>query len=91
MSGRPLLKGGRKKPVTVLLRPKVEAQVRAAARNSDVSVSKFIAMLVNDHFMSEARERVGDGQAPILFSKRNIGTDVIHRVLRLSLRETFAC
>ena len=53
------MKGGRKKPVTVLLRPKVEAQVRAAARNSDVSVSKFIAMLVNDHFMSEARERVG--------------------------------
>lgn len=59
MPGRPLLKGGRKKPLTVLLRPKVEAQVRAAARIADVPVSQFIAMLVNDHFMSDAREKVG--------------------------------
>lgn len=59
MSGRPALRGGRKKPLTVLLKPKVEAQVRAAAKRSDVAVSQFIAMLVNDHFMSEAREKVG--------------------------------
>jgi molecular chaperone DnaK (HSP70) len=29
---------------------------------------------------AEARDRVADGQAPILFSKRNIGTDIIHRL-----------
>ncbi len=54
---RPLQKGGRKKPVTVLLRPKVHAQVLHAAKLGDVPVSQFIATIVNDHFMSEARER----------------------------------
>lgn len=29
---------------------------------------------------TRARNRAGDGQAPILFSKRNIGTDVVHRL-----------
>lgn len=56
MPGRPLLKGGRKKPLTVLLKPKIEAQVRAAAKLADTPVSQFIAGIVNDHFMSEARE-----------------------------------
>jgi molecular chaperone DnaK (HSP70) len=30
---------------------------------------------------TEARDRAAEGQAPILFSKRNIGTDVGHRLL----------
>lgn len=52
------MKGGRKKPVTVLLRPKIHKLTFEAAAKSDVSVSQFIAMLVNDHFMTEARERL---------------------------------
>ncbi len=58
-AGRPLLKGGRKKPITVLLRPKVHAQVLQAAKLGDLPVSQFIAALVNEHFLSEAREKVG--------------------------------
>ncbi len=59
MTGRPPLKGGRKKPFTVLLKPKVHAMVIQAAKLRDVPVSQFIASLVNDHFLSEAREKAG--------------------------------
>lgn len=57
--GRPIIKGGRRKPVTVLLKPKIHKLTFDAAAKSEVSVSQFIAMLVNDYFLSEAREKVG--------------------------------
>ncbi len=43
----------------MLLRPKVHAQVIHAAKLGDVPVSQFIAALVSEHFLSEAREKVG--------------------------------
>jgi len=57
--GRPKIKGGRRQPVSVLLRPKVRKAATTAAASAEKSLSAWIAMLVEDHFLTEARERVG--------------------------------
>ncbi len=58
-AGRPLLKGARKKPVTVMLRPKVHALVWSQSKAEQMSVSQWIATRIDEHFLSEAREKVG--------------------------------
>ena len=45
--------------MSVLLRPKVRKAATTAAASAEKSLSAWIAMLVEDHFLTEARERVG--------------------------------
>ena len=59
MSGRPKIKGGRKKPAVAMLTPKERQLAERAAAAAHLSLSAWLAMLVKDRFMSEARERVG--------------------------------
>lgn len=59
MAGRPKIKGGRRKPAVAMLTPKQRQLAERAAAAAHLSLSAWLTMLVNDHFMSEAREKVG--------------------------------
>ncbi len=50
------MKGAKKKPVSVMLRPKVHLLVFQAAKLAQMPVSQWIAARIDEHFMSEARE-----------------------------------
>ncbi len=54
--GRPKVKGGRRAPVVAMLTPKQQHLAKQAAKAAGISLSAWLATLVRDHFMSEARE-----------------------------------
>ncbi len=48
-----------KEPITIMVPSKIKRQVQQAADGAHLSRSAWVLTLIRDHFMSEAREKIG--------------------------------